>query len=37
MDKELIETLSNLFDEKLKPIMEGQEQIRKDTCISSIK
>ncbi|MCB2291858.1 hypothetical protein LGK97_19320 [Clostridium sp. CS001] len=29
MDKELLETLSNLFDEKLKPVIEGQARLEK--------
>jgi hypothetical protein len=29
MDKELLETLSNLFDEKLKPIIESQARLEK--------
>jgi DNA topoisomerase IA len=29
MDKELLETLSNLFDEKLKPVMESQARLEK--------
>ena len=35
MDKELLETLNNLFDKKLNPIIDGQSRLEKklDTVI----